>query len=79
MLISMHVAYDVLNLSLVTLHVIAVPSALVMLKRVKMSGLVTTLNLHSTFFTVSCAKEAVYVILQELEHFAVRMRIFFFV
>lgn len=65
----MHVAYDVLNLSLLNLHVIAVPSALVMLKRVKMSELVTVLHSHSTLIIVSSAKAAEHVISQGLEHF----------
>lgn len=60
--ISMHESYDVLNLSLVASHVIAVPSALVMLKGVKISGFVTVLHLYSTLITVSSDKAAEYII-----------------
>ncbi len=77
--VSMHIMYDVLNLSLITLHFIAVPSAVVMLNGVKMSGLVTMLHLHRTLITVSCAKAAEYIILEELEQFVQRLRMFFFV
>ena len=42
----------VLNLSLLTLHVIAVTSALVMQRRVEVSALVTVLHLHSILIRV---------------------------
>lgn len=54
----MLIVSDVINLWLLTLHVIVVTSVLVMLKRVKEFVLVTVLHSHSTLITVSSVKAA---------------------